>query len=135
VFTPEAALILGYYDQAGYDDGLMKIDPYDRWSVQSRLGATFAVPKQAGSVVLKAEFRTYWLHEFNADPDQIGYSLIGGGGGYSFGVQAPDENLLEIGVGFGATFNDRLELVIDVNTQLSDLYQAKTISGRVMYEF
>ena len=86
-------------------------------------------------MVLKPEIRTYWLHEFNADPDQIGYSLTGGTGRYTFGVQAPVEDLLELGVGLGATFNDRLEFVLDVDARRSDLYKAITVSGRIMYEF
>ncbi len=135
LFTPEAALIIGYYDQEDYNDGAMDIDAYDRWSYQSRLGAALALQKHAGSVVLKPEVRIHWLHEFNADPDQIGYSLMGGTGRYTFGVQAPDEDILEVGAGFSATFNDRLELVLDVDAQHSELYKAINVSGRIMYEF
>jgi len=133
ILTPEAALLTGYYGQESYYDGLMQVDAYDRWSVQSRLGAAFAVQKQVGSAVLKPEFRTYWLHEFNADPDQIGYSL--GTGRFTFGVQAPDEDILEIGAGLGVTFNERLEIVFDVDAHHSDLYRAVNVSGRIMYEF
>jgi len=70
---------------------------------------------------------------FIADLDQIGYSL--GGGRYTFGVQAPDEDIIEIGVGFGATINDRLEIVLDLDAQHSDLYQATIVGARAMYEF
>jgi outer membrane autotransporter protein len=135
VFTPEAALVASYYGQDSYTDGLMQVDAYDRWSVQSRLGAALAVQKPMGSAVLKPEFRTYWLHEFNADPDQIGYSLMGGAGRYGFGVQAPEEDILELGVGISSTFNDRLELALDFDAQFSDLYKALTVGGRIMYEF
>ena len=136
VLTPEAALMLGYYDQQGYNDGLMDIDSYDRWSVQSRLGWTLAVLKQTDSAVLKPEFRIHWLHEFNDDPDKISYSLNGGTGGrYSFSTQAPDNDILEIAAGLSAVLNDRLELVVDVDAQHCKLYKATTISGRIMYEF
>ena len=135
ILTPEAALLTGYYGQESYYDGLMQVDAYDRWSVQSRLGAAFAVHKQVGSAVLKPEFRTYWLHEFNADPDQIGYTLIGGTGRYSFGVQASVEDVIEIGLGLSITLNDRLELVFDVDSQYSELYQTLHAGGRIAYEF
>jgi len=133
--VPEAALFAGYYDQEGYNDGLMKVDAYGRWSFQSRLGATLELRKQVGSVVLKPELHTFWLHEFNDDPEQIGYSLIGGTGRYTFGVQAPDEDILEIGAGLSATFKDRLELVLDVDGQHNDSYKAIIVSARAVYEF
>ncbi|MCF7817574.1 MAG: autotransporter domain-containing protein [Kiritimatiellales bacterium] len=135
LFTPEAALLVGYYGQESYNDGLMDVGTYDRWSYQSRIGAAFALPRQCGTAVLKPEVRAYWLHEFNADSDQIGYSLTGGTGRYTFGVQAPDEDVLEAGVGLGIAFSDRLEIVLDVDGQYSDRYEAITVSGRAVYDF
>ena len=135
LFTPEAALLVGYYGQESYNDGLMDVDAYDRWSYQSRLGAAFALPRQCGGVVLKPEVRAYWLHEFNAEADRIGYSLTGGTGRYTFGVQAPDEDVLEAGTGLGIAFSDRLEIVLDVDGQYSDRYESITVSGRAVYEF
>ncbi len=135
LFAPEAALVVSYFDQDGYSDGLRDIDAYDRWSYQSRLGASITFPKETDSVVWIPEARVYWLHEFNADFDQIGYSLVGGSGRYVFGVQAPVEDLLEAGVGLSAIINDRLEIVFDVDGQYSGHYEAITVSGRVAYEF
>ncbi len=133
LLTPEAALNVGYYDQEGYNDGLMGVDAYDRWSVLSRLGVALAVEKQTGSILWKPEARAYWLHEFNADPDRISYMIAGSR--YTFGVQAPDEDILEVGIGLTATINDRLELALDLDSQFSENYSALTVGARAMYEF
>jgi len=133
LLTPEAAMNISYYDQDGYWDGLMDIDTYSRWSYQSRLGAALALEKQTGSILWKPEVRAYWLHEFSVNPDRIGYTL--GGGRYTFGVQAPDEEILEAGIGLGATINDRLELVFDLDGQYSGQYSAVTVGARALYEF
>ncbi len=133
LLTPELAMTVGYYDQEGYTDGLMDIDAYGRWSIQSRLGAALAFETQACSILWKPEVRAYWLHEFNADPDRLGYTL--GGGRYSFGVQSPDEEIFEAGAGLSATLNDRLELALDLDGQYSENYSALTVGARAMYEF
>ncbi|MCF7848392.1 MAG: autotransporter domain-containing protein [Kiritimatiellales bacterium] len=140
LFTPEAALLISYYDQEGYREKSLfvarDVDSYDRWSYQSRLGAALALEKQAGSVVLKPEVRAYWLHEFNADPDRVGYSLIGGTGGrYILGMQAPSENVFEAGAALRALFSDRLEIALAVDGQFSDDYEAITVSGRAAFGF
>ncbi len=133
--TPEAALMAGYYGQPEYADGLMRVDEYDHWSCQSRIGAALAVERRWGNIGIKPELRTCWLHEFNADPDRIGYTLIGGTGRYSFGVQAPVEDLLEVGLGLGIALGDRLELALDVDAQYGDLYTALQAGGRIAYGF
>jgi outer membrane autotransporter protein len=135
IFTPEAALYVDYFDQESYSDGYRDMDAYDRWSYQSRLGAALAVRKQIGSVVVKPDVHAYWLHEFNSDTDQVGYSLTGGTGRYAFGMQAPDADILEVGVGIAAALTDRLELTLSVDGQHSDRTEAVRATGRISFRF
>ncbi|VGO21369.1 autotransporter domain-containing protein [Pontiella sulfatireligans] len=140
LFTPEMSLSVGWYDQESYteksDYVARKVDSYDRWSVQSRLGASLAVQRMVGSVLLKPEVRAFWLREFKDDPEKVGYSLAGGtGGNYTFGMQAPDDNVFELGAGISTLLDEQVEIVLDVDSQFSDRYKAVTVSARVMYEF
>jgi outer membrane autotransporter protein len=137
--TPEAAFIVGWYDQESYSESssftAMEVDAYDRWSYQTRLGAALGMEYLSGSVLIKPEVRGYWLHEFEDDPERIGYSLVGGTGRYVFSVQSPDEDVFEVGAGLSATFRERLELVFDVDGQFADAYEAVTVGARAMYQF
>jgi outer membrane autotransporter protein len=135
VFSPEAALYIDYFDQDGYSDGYKDIDGYDRWSYQSRFGAALSLQKDVGSVSIRPEVHAYWLHEFNADSDYIGYSLTGGTDLYTYGMQSPDEDVLEVGVGINTMFTDRLELLLGVDGQYSDRYDAIRASGRISFKF
>lgn len=135
IFTPEAALSADYFKQEDYSDGYRDVDAYDRWSCQSRLGAALALQKQIGSVVLRPELHAYWLHEFNTETGHIGYSLTGGTGHYLFDMQAPDADILEAGVGIRAALTERLELMLGVDGQYSDRYEAVRASGRISFRF
>jgi len=135
ILTPEAALSVDYFNQDSYSDGIRNIDATDRWSYQSRLGAALALQKKMGAVVLKPELHAYWLHEFNTDIDQVGFSQVGGAGRYAFSMQAPDEDVLEAGVGISTLFNERVEFILGVDGQFTDSYEAVRVSGRLSIDF
>ena len=133
-FTPEAGLFSAYFDQENYSDGFRDIDAYNRWSYQSRAGAALALRKQIGLAVVKPELHVYWLHEFNSEADDIGYSLVGGTGRYAFSMQAPEQDVFEGGAGITAVFNDRVELALSVDGQYGEHHEAVRVSGGISVE-
>lgn len=140
IITPEASLQIAYYGQGGYTETSpasvpRTIEAYERWSYLSALGAAFAYQKEFSKVVLRPELRAFWLHEFNAESDDVGYSLVGGTGKYSFKMLPPEEDTLEFGIGIAARFNDRLDLAFDIDGRFSRNYQDLLLSGRLVYEF
>jgi outer membrane autotransporter protein len=132
-FIPEAGLSIGYCDQEAYQDGLMEVSSYTHWNCQSRLGAALALKHQTKTVLWKPEIRAYWLHEFNSNPDRLGYVL--GGNRYTFGVQGTDENLFEAGAGLSMQPIERLEIIVDLDGQFGRHCSALTLGLRICYEF
>lgn len=140
LITPQFGLTGSYYIQESFADSGGSVagtvaDEYDRWSLRYSLGAALAYERALGSWILKPEVRAYWLHEFNADPDEIGYRLIGGGGGGTYSLRAPEEDVIELGVGFEFMYADRLKFTFDLDAELGEFYEGFTASGRMGYEF
>ena len=111
------------------------MDEFDRWSLRASIGASLAYEQALGSMVVKPEVRGYWLHEYNAREEEIGYRLIGGSGNHSYKLRSPDEDVLELGFGLELLFADRLKLTFDLDAELSEFYEGYSASGRLAYEF
>jgi outer membrane autotransporter protein len=140
LFTPKASMLWSYYAQEGYTDEstiavTREVDPYDRDSFLSSLGASFAFQNEYDIMVVKPEARLFWLHEFNADVEQVDYTLSNGGGQYHFLMPAPIEDVIEVGLGISCRFHDELDLVFDIDGRFGEDYSAYALSGRVVFEF
>ena len=138
--TPKASMLWSYYYQEGYtEDTTMgvarEVDSYDRNSFLASIGAAVAFQQEYDTLILKPEARLYLLHELNADTDTVNYQLVNGSGKYQFWMPAPEETVVETGLGLSGKFNDELELVLDVDWRFGQDYSAYAVSGRVAFEF
>jgi outer membrane autotransporter protein len=133
-----------YYNQESYTEEATTavprdVDAYDRFSLQSILGFKTAMYQEYRTFIMIPEVRANWLHEFNTDNDRIGYSLVGGSGDYTFGIQSPEENLFEIGTSVSARLEDKAERVLELSLSLDGRfggdYSAIALSARALYEF
>lgn len=140
-FVPKASVLWSYYYQEGFTDestmGVERVvEPYERNSLLSSLGGKVTWQKEYDTVVWKPEARLYWLHEFLAEDDRVDYTLNGGmGGEYSFMMPAPEQDVLEAGLGISALLNDDMQLVFDVDGRVGEDYSAYAISGRAIFMF
>ncbi len=142
--TPSAGLLGSYYTQEGYSETATtavarKVDAYDRWSMQSELGLKVSYQREYDRVVLMPETHANWLHEFNSDEQRVGYSLVGGSGHYTLGMQAPVENLFEVGLGLSlwaeAESGKVYEWAVGLDGRFGDGYSASALNARLLVEF
>ncbi len=140
IFTPQASILGNYYKQDSYTEDATtavarEVDSFDAFYLQSSLGASLGFYTQMGEVTLKPEIRLHWLHEWNADDESLDYSLVGGANNYSMKLQAPEEDILKLGIGTSAKLGDYLELRADLDTRQGSDYSDYTILGSLRYQF
>ena len=112
------------------------VDAYDQFSLLSSVGSTLAFQKQVGDVLWQPELRLHWLHEFENDADPLSYTLVGGlGNQYSASLNAPEENVIETGIGLSCELPNDVSLLFEVNWRRGDDYEAYTAGGRVVWPF
>jgi len=143
--TPSAAMSGAYYLQGGYTEHSTtavprSVDEYDYLSYRSELGLKTLYTYELKRTILMPEVHVNWLHEFNADEQRIGYSLVGDSGRYSFGLPAPVEDLYEVGallswwknLGGNGKFH---EWALGVDSRFGDGYMETTASLRLLSRF
>jgi outer membrane autotransporter protein len=140
IITPHASLLANYYDQDSYTEESSnavgrEVESFDELYVQSELGCSVAFYTTLGKLLLKPEFRASWLHEFNADDEDLSYTLIGGTNPYVMTLQAPEEDILRLGAGISAKIGEYLELRTDLDTRTGSNYSDLTLSGSLRYQF
>ncbi len=138
--APELAIHAGWFDQSSYTESsntalARNVDGYDRWSVQSILGANLRWDSGANKPKLNPRARVFWIHEFNDDDDELNYKIVGGGQDHTMFIQGMDADMLRIGVGLVASTMEGWELAFDVDGYCGNTYNSVVISGRLMYEF
>ncbi|MBN2163337.1 MAG: autotransporter domain-containing protein [Pontiellaceae bacterium] len=141
--TPSAALAGSYYTQESYTEAsgtalAKRVDDFDYFGFQTDLGVkvSYAIEKERSSLV--PEVHANWLHELNADEERIGYSLVGGTDRYSFGMEAPVEDLYELGVALSWWRRGRsgtTEWSLGLDEQFGDGYSETTASLRLQKQF
>ena len=140
IITPEASLLANYYEQDAYDEEssdtvARSVDSFDALYVQSALGCNLGIYMAMGKVVLKPELRAHWLHEFNGE-ESLPYQLVGGDGTpYNMLLQAPEEDILQLGAGVAAKMSEYLDLRFDLDTRLGSAYSDYTVTGSLRYQF
>lgn len=140
IFTPQASLLGNYYKQNAYTEDATtavarEVDSFDAFYLQSSLGASMGMYVGLGDVTLKPELRMHWLHEWNAKEEDLGFSLIGGANDYTMLLQAPEEDILKIGIGTSAKLGEFLELRADLDARLGADYSDTTLLGSIRYQF
>jgi T5SS/PEP-CTERM-associated repeat protein len=142
--TPAAGFRGGLYAQDSYTENsanavARNVDAYNRWSMQSEVGIKATFQKELVKVAWMPEVHLNWLHEFNADEERVGYSLQGGTGNYSFGMQAPVADLFEAGLGLSFWTESKsgvvYEWALGYDARFGDGYSASMLDARLMAEF
>ncbi|HEY5621924.1 MAG TPA: autotransporter outer membrane beta-barrel domain-containing protein, partial [Pontiella sp.] len=140
IVTPQASLLLNYYTQDSYSEEASnavgrEVDEFDALYIRSSLGLSAGMYLSMGSLLVKPEIRVAWEHEFNADEEQLSYSLIGGTGSYNLALQAPEEDIFKIGIGASTTLGDYLQLRVDLDARQAGDYSDTTVVGSLRYQF
>ncbi len=140
LFRPLLGLQVSQFDQDAYTEespnALAKdVDAYDRLSVQSSFGASLVFPKAGKKMDMELHLRTYWLHEFNDDEEQVGYALIDSGLRGQFVMRSPDSDTAQLGAGFVMNARNGWQLRADIDVLLSQTFASTTLSGALLYEF
>ena len=142
--TPSAAFSGYYFIQESYTEKSTtavprRVDEFDYLSLKSAVGVKVTSMRELNRSILSPEFHVNWLHEFNADEEQVGYSLVGGTGNYTFAMQAPVEDLIEVGAGVSWWMFDKQRKVVEWYAGLEggfgDGYTEFTASLRIMSQF
>jgi outer membrane autotransporter protein len=139
--TPKASMLWNYYYQPSYveessDSLAREVDMFERNSLLSTLGVSVAWQSEFESAMLKPELRLNWLHEFNSDSEQVGYTIVDGRGGeFHYEMPGAVSDVAEVGAGIACRFDDQLELAFDIDGRLGKDYSAYAISSRVVFEF
>ncbi|MDH3981943.1 MAG: autotransporter outer membrane beta-barrel domain-containing protein, partial [Kiritimatiellaceae bacterium] len=140
IFTPQLSMLANSYAQDGYTEEASnaverEIDSFDAFYLQSSLGCSMGMYIGSEEFTFKPEIRAHWLHEWIGDDENINYNLVGGTGSYNLALQAPEKDILKIGVGAAAKFGEYLELRVDLDTRQSGSYSDYTLLGSLRYQF
>uniref|UniRef100_UPI003568CF19 autotransporter domain-containing protein n=1 Tax=Pontiella sp. TaxID=2837462 RepID=UPI003568CF19 len=139
--TPTASMLWNYYYQPSYieespDSLAREVDMFERNSLLASLGASLAWQQEFESATLKPELRLSWLHEFNSEAEEVGYTIVDGRGGrFHYEMPGAVSDVAQIGAGIGCRFDDQLELAFDIDGRVGKDYTAYAISGRIVFEF
>lgn len=139
-FTPQASLLANYYKQDGYEEKssnavARKVDSFDALYLQSSIGCNVGFYTAMGETIIKPEFRAFWVHEFNADEEDVAFQLIDGTGSYNMQLQAPESDIIKLGAGLTAKIGEYLELRADLDTRRGSNYSDHTLLGSIRYQF
>jgi hypothetical protein len=137
---PLIGLQISLYDQDAYTEQsttavAKDVAAYDRWSYQSILGASILIPTAGKTVDHETELRAFWMHEFNEDEEIVDYTLVGSSQPGQFMLRSPDQNVVQLGIGYLASWKNGLKLRADLDGQISETFYSATISGALLYEF
>jgi T5SS/PEP-CTERM-associated repeat protein len=140
IITPQASLLGNYYNQESYDEESSTAVPrsvasFDTFYLQSRLGCNVGVYIAMDEIFIRPELSAFWLHEFNAQEEDLVYTLAGGSGSYIMQLQAPEEDLFKIGAGASAKLGEYLEVRVDIDGRYASDYSDYTLLGTIRYRF
>lgn len=147
VLTPEASLQYTLYEQEAYTEtGSIAVprefDAFDSESLVASIGLNAAMLDNASLdyFAFKMEGRLHWMREFNPEPGELNYSLVGGANDYSIIYPYLDEDTIRLGVGF--TFFNAQEralknvlLRLDFDELFGDGFNSHNLSAKVIYAF
>jgi len=146
VFTPEVSIQYSTYKQDAYSETSdtavpRNIDAFDADSLRSSLGINVSMLNTTAleTVGFKLDGRIHWLHEFNPEPGNMGFSLEGGND-YQLTAPLLDEEIFRIGFGF-SFFNTLRQkpknvlLRLDFDELFGDGFNSHNLSAKVIYAF
>ncbi len=147
VFTPEASIQYSIYEQEAYsetsDNAVPRnIDAFDADSLRSSIGLNLSTlnTTRFETFGFKLDGRLHWLHEFNADPGDMSFSLAGGTGNYQLALPLLDQETFRVGFGFSFfnTLRQKPKNVLfrfDFDEFFGNGFNAHNLSAKVIYAF
>jgi hypothetical protein len=140
IFTPELSFLGTYYFQENYQEEASdavgrKVRSLETFNLQSTLGTSMAMYMGLGNITFKPEISAYWLHEWIGNEESILYSLQGANGTYGLDFQAPEKDILKLGIGSSAKWGEYLELRADLDGRFGSDYSDYTLLGSLRYQF
>ena len=140
IITPQASLLGNYYNQESYVENsstavARSVESFNTFYLQSRVGCNVGFYMAMGDVFIRPEISAFWLHEFNTDEESLTYSLVGGSDTYIQQLQAPEEDLFELGAGVSAKLGEYLEVSADIDGRYANDYSDFTLLGNIRYQF
>ena len=141
ILTPQLSFLGSFYGQESYEEKssnavAREIDSFDTFLLQSSLGGSMGFYSSIGNFTFKPEIRAFWQHEWLGEEEKLNYTLIGGTGNqYDLLLQAPEKDILKLGIGSSAKLGDYLELRADLDTRFGKDYNDYTLLGSLRYQF
>jgi len=141
IYTPQLSFLGNYYSQGNYEEEsssavARKVYSFTSFQLQSSLGGSIGYYSSVGDVTFKPEVRAFWQHEWLSEEEKNQYRLLGGSGTrYDLFMQAPEKDILKLGIGSSAKIGEYLELRADLDTRLGSGYSDLTFLGSLRYQF
>ncbi len=139
IVTPQVGVLANYYDQDAYTEESTTtprdVDGFDELYIQSSVGGNVGMYMSWGDLTVRSEVRAHWLHEFNADEEDVNYTMAGNPQQLIMTMQAREEDVIRIGAGVAVQLSEYLELRMDANAGSSGDYNQFDLSGTLRYQF
>ena len=147
VITPEASIRYTAYQQDSYEEKSTVAVPrsfeeFDADSLAGTFGLNAAMLNTSAmeSFAFRIEGRAHWIREFNPEPGDISYQLVGGNNDYLIAYPFLDEDTIRLGVGF-TFFNtkrnaqENVLLRLDFDELFGEDFNSHNLSAKVIYAF
>lgn len=147
IITPEAAIRYSTYQQEAYSETGITAAPrsFDEFDADSLLGVFGLNASMLNSTALKnfaykLEGRAHWLREFNPEPGNLSYQLVGGANDYIIAYPHLDENTIRLGFGF-TFFNTakrskkNILLRLDFDELFGEDFNSHNLSAKAIFAF
>lgn len=147
VVTPEAGAQYALYRQEGYDETgtaatPRSFDDFDADSLRTSLGLNMAMQntKAFETFAFKLEGRYHWLHEFNPEPGNQSFRLIGGNNAYLVSYPPLDEDVIRLGIGLSCynTLKNspkNIMLRLDFDELIGKDFNSHNFSAKAIFAF
>jgi outer membrane autotransporter protein len=147
VITPEAAIRYTAYEQEAYTESSTTAVPrsfnaFDADSLLGTIGLNAAMLNAPvfSTFAFKLEGRAHYLKEFNPEPGDISYQLVGGANDYLIAYPSLDENTIRLGFGFtffntGERSKKNIMLRLDFDELLGKDFNSANLSAKAIFAF
>lgn len=147
VLTPEAAVRYTLYQQEAYTEtGTAAVprsfDEFDSDSLVGIIGLNAAMLNTTSlkTFGFKIDGRAHWMREFNPEPGELNYQLVGGANEYAMIYPFLDEDTIRLGVGFtffntGKKAMKNVLLRLDFDELFGKDFNSHNLSAKAIWAF
>ncbi|MEI6892292.1 MAG: autotransporter domain-containing protein [Pontiella sp.] len=147
VITPEASIRYTAYQQEAFKETSSvavprTFDDFDADSLAGSLGVNIAMLNTTAleHFAFKIEGRAHWIREFNPEPGDLSYQLVGGQNDYRIAYPLLDEDSIRLGIGFtffnrGKNTKNNVLLRLDFDELFGEDFNSHNLSAKVIYAF